>query len=224
LVYIGIVDKNVTVLGGAFPTSSEAAGKINSQVTIKALKWDCSSEKLSNLFKMQEDSPESEDKPQEKSEEKKEDKKADDKEFFLELYKQKNLCNFVREATQSTTQCFQNSGFAMFKGRSWRFFMQKLYCVIGRAPVNYKKRNQKLGMKVVWHVDVDLGHLRKVSRQHALVIYNFDSQSFELKTLSRKYPVYVNRRPVSFGDAPVKLSSGSFISISSESFFFMLPP
>ena len=50
----------------------------------------------------------------------------------------------------------------MFKGKGWRYFMQKLYCIIGRAPINYKKKN--IDLKVVWHVDVDLGHLRKVSR------------------------------------------------------------
>ena len=64
----------------------------------------------------------------------------------------------------------------MFKGRNWRYFMQKLYCIVGRSPVNYKKKGKQLGMKVVWHVDVDLGHLRKVSRQHALIIYNFEDE------------------------------------------------
>jgi hypothetical protein len=78
----------------------------------------------------------------------------------------------------------------MFKGNNWRYFMQKLYCIIGRSPINYKKKN--LDLKVVWHVDVDLGHLRKVSRQHALIAFNFEKECFELKCLSKKYPVYVN--------------------------------
>jgi len=122
------------------------------------------------------------------------------------------------------TQAFENSGFGMFKGRNWRFFMQKLYCIIGRSPVNYKKKGKQLGLKVVWHVDVDLGHLRKVSRQHALIIYNFEKECFEIKCLSRKYPVYVNRIPLNFRDEARPLHSGAIIAISSESFFFMLPP
>jgi hypothetical protein len=130
----------------------------------------------------------------------------------------------MKEPLQTATQCYQNSGFAMFKGRNWRFFMQKLYCVIGRSPVNYKKKGRQLGIKVIWHVDVDLGHLRKVSRQHALVIYNFEEEHFEIKCLSRKYPIYVNRKPLKFEDAPSPIYSGSIIAISSESFFFMLPP
>lgn len=62
----------------------------------------------------------------------------------------------------------------MFKGKNWRYFMQKLYCIIGRSPINYKKKN--IDLKVVWHVDVDLGHLRKVSRQHALIVFNFEKE------------------------------------------------
>jgi hypothetical protein len=102
--------------------------------------------------------------------------------------------------------------------------MPKLYCIIGRLPVNYKKKGKQLGVKVVWHVDVDFGHLRKVSRQHALIIYNFEKQAFEIKCLSRKYPVMVNRQPLNFGDEPLELKSGSIVAISGESFFFMLPP
>ena len=115
-----------------------------------------------------------------------------DAEFF-DKRKANFVIEFKKEPPKTLTQSFDNSGFAMFKGRNWRFFMQKLYCIIGRSPVNYKKKGKQLGMKVVWHVDVDLGHLRKVSRQHALIIYNFEEETFEVKCLSRKYPVYVNR-------------------------------
>ena len=134
------------------------------------------------------------------------------------------IIEFRKEPPKTVIQSFDNSGFAMFKGRNWRFFMQKLYCIIGRSPVNYKKKGKQLGMKVVWHVDVDLGHLRKVSRQHALIIFNFEGQYFEIKCLSRKYPVYVNRQPLLFSDGPRPIQSGSIIAISSESFYFLLPP
>lgn len=98
-----------------------------------------------------------------------------DAEYFTKR-KTDYVIEFKKEPPKTLTQSFDNSGFAMFKGRNWRFFMQKLYCIIGRSPVNYKKKGKQLGMKVVWHVDVDLGHLRKVSRQHALIIYNFEDE------------------------------------------------
>ena len=52
------------------------------------------------------------------------------------------LIEFKKEPPKTLTQSFDNSGFAMFKGRNWRFFMQKLYCIIGRSPVNYKKKGK----------------------------------------------------------------------------------
>lgn len=101
--------------------------------------------------------------------------------------------------------------------------MPKLYCIIGRSPGNYKKKSKQLGVKVVWYVDVDLGHLRKVSRQHALIIYNFKRETFEIKCLSKKYPVYLNRVALTFAEEAKPLKSGDIVAISSESFFFMLP-
>ena len=48
--------------------------------------------------------------------------------------------------------------------------------------------------------------------------------SFEIKCLSQKYPVLVNGEAYYFKDDPVPLPSKSIVSISSESFFFLLPP
>eukprot|EP00347_Sterkiella_histriomuscorum_P006936 403350869 len=126
---------------------------------------------------------------------------------FLEQRRQNFIIEFKKEPPKSSTQCFENSGFAMFKGKQWRYFMQKLYCIIGRSPINYKKKN--IDLKVVWHVDVDLGHLRKVSRQHALIIYNSEKEHFEIKCLSKKYPVYVNGEAYYFKDEPQPLHSRS---------------
>ena len=48
--------------------------------------------------------------------------------------------------------------------------------------------------------------------------------SFEIKCLSKKYPLYVNGVAYHLADEAVPLHSRSIISISSESFFFLLPP
>ena len=77
---------------------------------------------------------------------------------------------------------------------------------------------------MIFHLDGDLGHLRKVSRQHVLIIFNFEAECFEIKCLSRKFPLYVNREALGFGDLPKSLLSGAIIATSSESFFFMMPP
>ena len=104
--------------------------------------------------------------------------------------------------------------------------MPKLYCVLGRAPCNYKQlaKRGSAGVKVVWQCDVDLGHLRRVSRQHALIVFNFEAQRFEVKCLSRKYGVRVNREEIGFKDEARGLKSGDIVQVAGESFFFMLPP
>lgn len=48
--------------------------------------------------------------------------------------------------------------------------------------------------------------------------------SFEIKCLSKKYPVYVNGEAYYLKDEAVPLHSRCIIQISSESFFFLLPP
>lgn len=95
------------------------------------------------------------------SDEYKEDFTFDELSFFKDCLTNCKIV-FKQEPKKCATQCFDNSGYALLKGRNWNFFMQKLYCIIGRSPINYKKFNMEV--KEVWHVDVDLGHLRKVSR------------------------------------------------------------
>ncbi len=56
-----------------------------------------------------------------------------------------------------------------------------------------------------------------------MIIYNFERETFEIKCLSRKYPLYLNRVALTFADEAKPLKSGDIVAISSESFFFMLP-
>ena len=48
--------------------------------------------------------------------------------------------------------------------------------------------------------------------------------SFEIKCLSKKYRVNVNGEAYYFKDEAIPLLSRSIVSISSETFFFLLPP
>lgn len=106
--------------------------------------------------------------------------------------------------------------------------MTSLSLIIGRSPHHYhagassNSVNSPL-IKTLWHCDLDLGHLRKVSRQHALIIWNFESQVWEVRCLSKKYPVRVGKSVITFDDPARELCSGDILGISSESFFFMLP-
>ena len=52
--------------------------------------------------------------------------------------------------------------------------MQKPYCIIGRS-VNPKEISSK-ARKYKWHVDVDLTPNLTVSRQHTIILYNFEQE------------------------------------------------
>lgn len=69
-------------------------------------------------------------------------------------------------------------------------------------------------------VDVDFLTQRKISRQHAVVLYNFTEQQFEIKCLSRKYPILVNKVTYTYSDRPARLHNKTQICIGSECFYF----
>ena len=117
-------------------------------------------------------------------------------------------------------------GFALLRGNNWLYYMKKLHCIIGRAPIkngilinNYAKT--KLG-NTTWLVDIDLGQQRKISKQHALIAYNFEINTFEIKNLSKKFPIKVNGEVLKFNEEAI-LSSKSLIQISNQEFYFLLP-
>lgn len=76
--------------------------------------------------------------------------------------------------------------------------------------------------KSFWQVDLDLGQSRKISKQHALVIFNFQTCSFEIKNLSKKLPIKVNGEVLKYNEE-IPLSSKSVIVIGNHEFYFMLP-
>ena len=146
----------------------------------------------------------------------------------------------------------EDCGFALLKGNNWNYYMKKLNCIIGRAPPNIignssKFLNQFLSIDLLgintfsvvdanssndqngnktgysnWYVDIDLGQNKKISKQHALIIYNFQTCSFEIKNLSKKCPIKVNGELLKYNEE-IPLSSKSVIHIGNHEFYFMLP-
>ena len=105
--------------------------------------------------------------------------------------------------------------------------MKKLYCIIGRNPVkNGVFLNNDLidtdMQSTTWLVDVDLGQNRKISKQHALICYNFECGVFEIKNLSKKFKIKVNGEILDYG-GETQLTNKSLIQISNQDFYFLLP-
>lgn len=55
-------------------------------------------------------------------------------------------------------------------------------------------------------------------------VVRWDNSSFELKVLSKKYPVYINGEKFTYEDEPVPLKMKDRVSMGlKETFYFLLP-
>ncbi|EGR32417.1 hypothetical protein IMG5_083860 [Ichthyophthirius multifiliis] len=71
----------------------------------------------------------------------------------------------IQEVPKSHISYFPKVSFALIKGRTWQYYMQKLQIIIGRSIVNNtegKKNN------AYWQVDLEVGDSKRISRQHAI--------------------------------------------------------
>lgn len=105
-------------------------------------------------------------------------------------------------------------GYAMLRGRRTKYFVQKLTTVVGRAPAE--------DSNVSWQVDIDLGEEAKVARQHALIVYNFHTSSFEIACLAEKKSVGVNGNRLVRGGGALPLENRTVIRIGREKLHFFL--
>jgi hypothetical protein len=108
-------------------------------------------------------------------------------------------------------------GLASLTQRHRKFFIRKTVTVIGREASGQMHRN------VRWQVDINMKDNKRISKQHAAILWNFKSQQFEIKCLSAKYPIKVNHSRVSVHDEPAPLDNGAIISVGNELFYFQLP-
>jgi len=92
--------------------------------------------------------------------------------------------------------------------------MRNTHIIIGRSPQKVTSR---------WLVDLDLGRSKLVSRQHALIVYNFRDQRFEIRCLSKNARIKVDGKTYRLQDGSVPLRNLSVISIGAETFAFVLP-
>ena len=114
----------------------------------------------------------------------------------------------------------RDEGFAMLRCANWGYYIKKLYCIIGYKPVKHDNVSNKCN--TTWEVDVDLGHIKNVSKQHALIVYNFQIKSFEIKNLSKKFSIRVNGVQMNYNEE-MPLSHKSIINIGNQEIFFLLP-
>ena len=111
-------------------------------------------------------------------------------------------------------------GFELLRGVNWVYCIKKLHCIIGRRPMKYNRQLNPI--HTTWDIDVDLGPVKKVSKQHALILYNFHIGSFEIKNISQKFTIKVNGELMNYNEE-MPLLNKSVIVIGNQEFYFLLP-
>lgn len=79
------------------------------------------------------------------------------------------------------------------------------------------------GGKFEWEVDVNLEGNKRVSKQHALILYNFEKGNFEVVCLSQSNLIKVNGKQVRIQDKPSTIYDNSRIEVGGVIFHFLLP-
>lgn len=99
---------------------------------------------------------------------------------------------------------FPEMSYAVLRASTWEKFINKTIFFIGR---NEKKN------KVKGHtVDLDLPY-KSVSRQHALIMFNFETNKWEMRCLSRKNMIKVDDERIAWGDKNIWIKNKTEITI-----------
>lgn len=111
---------------------------------------------------------------------------------------------------------FNEYGYAVLKNKQLNYYFKKTFAIIGRKPENPN-------LDYSWDVDINLKQNKRVSKQHALIAFNFKNSQFEIMCLSSKNSIFVNRKAIKSSDEPYPLYDESIIRIGGEVFHFLLP-
>lgn len=147
--------------------------------------------------------------------------------FFQSLYH--NLCQDAKPAidkkwfhTDSSefrehaqVDRFERIGFAVLKNKSISYVITKPITIIGCS------KKTKEG-DFVWQLDLDLYPDPYVSRQHAVLTFNFQTEKFELRCLSKTNPIRVKDKLLTDKDEPFILDENCFIRIGKQMLWFSI--
>ncbi|GME82111.1 unnamed protein product [Ambrosiozyma monospora] len=130
-----------------------------------------------------------------------------------------NVSKFYSNETNLSNEV---QAYAKIAGRDWTFYVKILRVLIGRntdphppIPGQPPKEDE---------VDIDLGPSKVVSRRHASISYNMNTQRWELFILGRNgLKIDGKRVTASTRESPVVLTSGNVIDIGGTQMMFILP-
>ena len=85
--------------------------------------------------------------------------------------------------------------YAVLRASTWEKFISKTIFFIGRNEKKVIRAEKTRGHTV----DLDLPY-KSVSRQHALILFNFEANKWEIRCLSRKNMIKIDDDRIAWGD------------------------
>lgn len=110
---------------------------------------------------------------------------------------------------------FDQVGFAALKNKTVSYVINKPVTIIGCS-----KRIK--GETISWGLDLDLYPDPYASKQHAVLMYNFQLEKFEIKCLSSTNPIKVKDKLLYEKDDPKILEENCFIRIGKQTLWFTI--
>lgn len=112
---------------------------------------------------------------------------------------------------------FDKLGFAALKNKNVNFIIDQPIVIIGSS-----KSLDKTKSEYSWEVDLDLFPDPYVSKQHALIAFNFQTEKFEIRCLSSTNPIKVKDKILSSKDDPRPMDENCFIRIGKQTLWFTI--
>lgn len=120
----------------------------------------------------------------------------------------------IQKRNLSLEDQFDKIGFAALKNKNVSYVIDKPVVIIGSS--------KKLSKTFDWQLDVDLFPDPYISKQHAVILFNFQSEKFEIKCLSTTNPIKVKDRMITAKDDPKPLDENCFIRIGRQTLWFTI--
>jgi hypothetical protein len=117
----------------------------------------------------------------------------------------------------SQADAFDKIGFAALKNKSVNYVIDQPIVIIGSSKIMEKTKSD-----FSWEVDLDLFPDPYVSKQHALIAFNFQTEKFEIRCLSTTNPIKVKDKILTSKDDPRVLDENCFIRIGKQTLWFTI--
>lgn len=119
---------------------------------------------------------------------------------------------FREQPQLSPFGCF---GFAVLKNKNFNYLLTKPVAIIGST-----KKSKEADF--TWQVDLDLFPDPYVSKQHAAIMFNFQTERFEIKCLSDRNSIKLRDKSLAHSDEPYQLEENCSFRIGKQWVWFSM--